>query len=66
MAKKPPMIPAKHAHQKACRKADMPITTLVGSGRGMPADSNIVWNVGITKIKRMTIAIPATEKITDG
>ena len=44
----------------------MPITTRVGRGSGIPADSNIVWNVGITKIKRMTMAIPATEKITDG
>ena len=32
----------------------------------MPADSNMDWKVGITNTSRITMAPPATEKITAG
>ena len=33
---------------------------------GTPTDANITWNVGITKIRRTMIQMPATEKMTPG
>ncbi len=43
-----------------------PITIRVGSGNWIPADANIFWNVGITKISSTAMAIVATDMITPG
>ena len=54
------------AHQYPIRKFDIPITTRVGSGSSSPADENMVWKVGITKMSRIAMAPPATVMMTPG
>ena len=58
--------PPPRAHQNFCKKSLIPITIFVGIGSSIFTWANITWKVGMTNINRMTIAIPATEKITAG
>src|SRR5204863_206404 len=54
------------AHQKWIRKFDIPITIRVGSGSSRLAEANMLWNVGMTKMSRIAMAIMATEMMTPG
>ena len=55
-----------NAHHHLISSEEAPITIRVGRGSSMFTEANMLWKVGITKIRRTATAITATDTITAG